>query len=126
MTSNQSEKTNREIVVGAFAEFARGDTGILAEVLHPDFVEHSPGNPSGRDRFIEHILKAPVANAALDLKRVIAGDDLVVLHYCLTPHDDSPALAVVDIWRVADGLIVEHWDVVQPVPGNAETPNGMF
>jgi predicted SnoaL-like aldol condensation-catalyzing enzyme len=33
---------------------------------------------------------------------------------------------VVDIWRLAEGLVVEHWDVVQPVPEPSAVPNGMF
>ena len=46
-------------------------------------------------------------------------------HYRLVTAD-GPDLAVVDIWRVVDGLITEHWDVVQPVPADPEVPHGMF
>jgi predicted SnoaL-like aldol condensation-catalyzing enzyme len=38
----------------------------------------------------------------------------------------EPPVAVIDIWRLDDGQVVEHWDVVQPVPAPAEIPNGMF
>ncbi|WP_227979053.1 nuclear transport factor 2 family protein [Nocardia spumae] len=117
---------NRNLVVDGFREFAAGNTDILRELLHENFIEHSPGNPSGRDAFIEFIATAPVAGAHLDLKRVVAEGDLVVLHYHLDSPGDSRGLAVVDIWRVADGQIVEHWDVVQPVPEPALTPHGMF
>jgi len=117
-------KTNRDLVLQGFAEFAAGNVEILRTLLHADFVEHSPGNPSGRDAFVEYIATAPVAGAKLDLKRVVAEDDLVVMHYrMVTPTEE---LAVVDIWRLADGQIVEHWDVVQPVPAPTETPHGMF
>ncbi|HEY3504336.1 MAG TPA: hypothetical protein VGN37_16320 [Actinocatenispora sp.] len=50
----------------------------------------------------------------------------VVLHYRMTTAEAPRGLAVVDIWRLAGGLIVEHRDVAQPVPDDAETPNGMF
>ncbi|MCP2329080.1 putative SnoaL-like aldol condensation-catalyzing enzyme [Hamadaea flava] len=116
--------STKDLVLHGFAEFAAGNIEILRTLLHEDFVEHSPGNPSGRDAFIAYIATAPVAGAKLDLKRVIAEDDLVVLHYRMSTPDED--LAVVDIWRLADGKIVEHWDVVQPVPDDAEIPHGMF
>lgn len=57
---------------------------------------------------------------------MIADDDHVVMHYHMSTPDDERGVAVVDIWRVVDGQIVEHWDVLQPVPDAAQIPNGMF
>lgn len=70
--------------------------------------------------------RRPVARAHLSLERVIADDDHVVVHYCMTPVGDERSIAVVDIWRLEQGQIVEHWDVVQPVPDADRVPNGMF
>lgn len=117
---------NLQLTTTAFAEFAAGNINVLFDVLAEDFVEHSPGNPSGRDAFIEHIRTAPVSRAKLDLKRVIADDDHVVMHYLMTGDDSPNGTAVVDIWRLEGGKIVEHWDVLQPVPDPVDTPNGMF
>lgn len=116
---------NKALFISAFTRFAGGDIEALREVLHADFIEHSPGNPSGRDAFVEHIWTSPVASARLDLKRVIADDDHVVAHYRMTAPGDTLGTAVVDIWRLEGGVIVEHWDVVQPVPADG-VPNGMF
>ncbi|MBE1587171.1 nuclear transport factor 2 family protein [Nonomuraea angiospora] len=126
MSENGTAGRNKEIVLRGFSEFAAGNVEILRELLREDFVEHSPGNPSGRDAFVEFIASAPVAGAKLDLKRVIAEDDHVMLHYHMVPPGDGRGIAVVDIWRMVDGRIVEHWDVVQPVPDPDELPNGMF
>ncbi|OLT19381.1 hypothetical protein BJF79_16725 [Actinomadura sp. CNU-125] len=126
MTRDDPARRNKELVSRAFAEFAAGNIGILRTVLRDDFIEHSPGNPSGREAFIEFIADAPVAGARLDLQRIVADDRYVVVHYNMVPPGDGRGLAVVDIWRVEDGLIAEHWDVVQPVPEAAQTPNGMF
>jgi predicted SnoaL-like aldol condensation-catalyzing enzyme len=117
---------NKDIILNAFAEFAAGDHDILHPLLREDFVEHSPGNPSGRDAWIAFIRNSPLAAARLDLKRVIAEGDLVMLHYHLIPDGDERGVAVVDIWRLVDGQIAEHWDVVQPVPEPGQIPNGMF
>ncbi|MEU6784442.1 nuclear transport factor 2 family protein [Nonomuraea angiospora] len=126
MSENGIAERNREIVLRGFSEFAAGNVEILRGLLREDFIEHSPGNPSGRDAFIEFIASAPVAGAKLDLKRVIAEDDHVMLHYHMVPPGDERGIAVVDIWRLVDGQIAEHWDVVQPVPDPGEIPNGMF
>ncbi|GGL09645.1 nuclear transport factor 2 family protein [Nocardia jinanensis] len=117
---------NRRLVVHGFTEFAAGNTEILRTLLREDFIEHSPGNPSGRDAFIEFISNAPVANARLELRRVVADDDHVVVHYRMTTPEDERGTAVVDIWRLVGDRIVEHWDVVQPVPADEQIPNGMF
>ncbi|WP_067833875.1 nuclear transport factor 2 family protein [Nocardia lijiangensis] len=120
------DKTNKQLVLDGFREFAAGNVEVLRTLLHENFIEHSPGNPSGRGAFIEFIAAAPVAGAHLDLKRVITEEDHVVMHYHMTPEGDERGIAVVDIWRLVDGQIVEHWDVVQPVPEADQIPNGMF
>jgi predicted SnoaL-like aldol condensation-catalyzing enzyme len=111
--------TNKDLVLHGFREFAAGNLEPLRTLLHEDFVEHVPGNPSGRDAFLDFIAAAPVAGAALDLKRIVADEDCVVVYYHMT-GPAGPAQAVVDIWRFEDRQIVEHWDVKQPVP----TPQG--
>jgi predicted SnoaL-like aldol condensation-catalyzing enzyme len=123
---NSQAERNKRLAIHGFTEFAAGNVDVLRTLLREDFVEHSPGNPSGRDAFIEFIARAPVANARLDLRRVIADDDYVVMHYRMSTPDDERGVAVVDIWRLVDDQIVEHWDVLQPVPAAEEIPNGMF
>ncbi|MFI6870316.1 nuclear transport factor 2 family protein [Nocardia sp. NPDC050406] len=126
MTNTDTATRNKELILRGFTEFAAGHIEVLRTLLHDDFIEHSPGNPSGRDAFIDFIAQAPVASARLELVRVIADAEYVVLHYRMAPSDGRPDMAVVDIWRLVDGKIVEHWDVVQPVPAAAQIPHGMF
>jgi predicted SnoaL-like aldol condensation-catalyzing enzyme len=117
---------NKDLFLDSFAQFAAGNVDVLRSVLHEDFVEHTPGQPSGRDAWIEFIAGSPIASARLDLKRVIADEDHVVVHYQLVEHEGDRGTAVVDIWRFEGGLIVEHWSVEQPVPDEAAVPHGMF
>ncbi|NKY28294.1 nuclear transport factor 2 family protein [Nocardia gamkensis] len=115
------------MVLKGFAEFAAGNIDVLHTLLHDDFLEHSPGNPSGKDAFIEFIAQAPVAGSKLELARVIADDEYVAVHYRMDPPGyEDRGEAVVDIWRLVEGKIVEHWDVVQAVPEPAQIPHGMF
>jgi predicted SnoaL-like aldol condensation-catalyzing enzyme len=125
MTTTETER-NRKIVLDGFAEFARGNRNVLRTLIAEDFVEHSPGNPSGRDAFLEYILNSPFARSRLEVKRVIADRDHVVIHYHMIEPGAERGTAVVDIVRMEDGLIVEHWDVLQPVPEPELVPNGMF
>jgi predicted SnoaL-like aldol condensation-catalyzing enzyme len=50
----------------------------------------------------------------------------VILHVHVKRKPDEPGLAIVDIFRLEAGKIVEHWDVRQPVPETAVHDNGMF
>ncbi|MET8995461.1 nuclear transport factor 2 family protein [Amycolatopsis sp. Hca4] len=103
---------NRTIVVECLENlFVHKDFDAAKAALHPDFVTHSPGLPSGREAFTEAVKNSPLAGAAAVIKHVVAEDDLVVAHLHVA------GTAVVDILRVEDGLLVEHWDVKQPVSG---------
>jgi len=52
--------------------------------------------------------------------------DLVFLHVHQTNGPEDRGQAIVEIFRVDDGKIVEHWDVIQPVPESAANDNTMF
>lgn len=125
MNTDTAER-NRDLILHGLAEFTKGNVDVLRTLLHEDFVEHSPGNPSGRDAFVAFIANSPMATAELDIKRIVVDDEYAVVHYHMVPPGDERGIAVVDIWRVVDGRITEHWDVVQPVPDPAEIPRGMF
>ena len=92
------------------------------------YIQHNPLAPDGPDLFVEFIgqFQAMAPDMVFDLKRVIAEGDLVVLHYHLTMTPDDLGRAVVDIFRVEDGKIVEHWDVLQDVPAQSANNNTMF
>jgi predicted SnoaL-like aldol condensation-catalyzing enzyme len=62
----------------------------------------------------------------VDFKRLIAEGDLVVVHSHNVPVPGTRGRAVIDIFRLEDGKIVEHWDVVQEVPETAKNNNTMF
>lgn len=61
-----------------------------------------------------------------DIRRVMAEGDLVVTHAHLVLTPGQPGRALADFWRVADGKIVEHWDVVQEMPDASVSTNTMF
>lgn len=63
------------------------------------------------------------------IKRVIAEGDIVATHSHLDlepGNPDNPGRALADYFRVEDGKVVEHWDVIQDVPTEAANNKGMF
>lgn len=92
------------------------------------FVQHNPYLEAGAlplaDFFELYYAQNPLAYA--EVKRVIAEGDLVVVHSHWKDSPDDRGQAVVDIFRVAGGKIVEHWDVSQEIPENPANANGMF
>ena len=57
---------------------------------------------------------------------VTAHGDNVILHVHSVREKDTRGRAIVDIFRLENGKIVEHWDVVQEIPEKAANTNGMF
>lgn len=60
----------------------------------------------------------------VDLQRIAADGDLVYLH--VRSKMGNKTVAVVDIFRIENGKIAEHWDVIQEVPEKSANPHPMF
>lgn len=134
-TSNRAELTDRE-VSDRFIEIFYNRNQLVAGFeawVHPDYIQHDPNSPTGRDATIE-VLRAHMAvnpQMTHDVKRVIygtsaSGETMVAVHYHFKRAPDDRGSAVVDLYRVKDGYLVEHWDVIQPVPEDALNDNTMF
>jgi predicted SnoaL-like aldol condensation-catalyzing enzyme len=95
--------------------------------LAEDYIQHNPQVPSGREAFVSAIsgLLDQFPDATFDVKRVVAEDDLVVLHSLVKFTPDERGHAVVDIFRVEDGKVAEHWDVLQDVPEETVSGNSL-
>jgi predicted SnoaL-like aldol condensation-catalyzing enzyme len=90
--------------------------------------QHNPEVVDGPDGFVQFIAgmqkKHPKLKVAVS--KVLADEDLVVLHVHLTREPNDPGLAIAELFRLKNGKIIEHWDVVQPVPEKTASGNSMF
>ncbi|MEU3648411.1 ester cyclase [Lentzea sp. NPDC034063] len=123
---------NKQIVVEFYRTAMDGEPEKAAAAhLGTDYVQHNPGAADGPEAFIGfmHFVRGRFPNLRLNIKRVIAEGDLVVVHSHMDLDPGNPAnpgQALADIFRVDDDKVVEHWDVIQAVPADSANPHGMF
>ena len=94
----------------------------------PDYIQHNPMAQTGAQPAIDFFTPffAQFPGACIEVKRVIAEGDLVAIHNNSKMSADDRGRAVVDIFRLENGKVVEHWDVVQEVPEKSANENTMF
>jgi len=102
--------------------FIDRDPTVLDRLFSDDYRQHNPQIPNGTAA-----IKALLANLSRDFKYepglVIADGDYVSIHCRYTGWGPKPMMAV-DIFRVANGKIAEHWDVMQEEVPAAKSANG--
>lgn len=98
------------------------------ECYAESFVEHSPHINGGREglfKLFEHRYEE-YPKLSMSIKRSASEGDLVWLHLHAKRTPKSRGAALMHIFRMKGGLIVEHWGVGQPVPENPKNKNTMF
>jgi predicted SnoaL-like aldol condensation-catalyzing enzyme len=118
-------------IVREFYELAfnqRQPEAAVEKYLGPIYRQHNPMAADGAQPFIGFVRWITGENPGLrmDFKRFIAEGDMVVVHCHLVPSPGARGTAVMDIFRLENGRIVEHWDVLQEIPETSQNPNTMF
>ena len=112
--SNECSMSPRE-VVGEFIKLFYEQKKVREAFetwVHPDYIQHKSTLPDGREpviSFLEGLLQR-FPDRIFTVHRVIASEDLVAVHYHSQANPDDLGFAVVDIFRVEDCKMVEHWD----------------
>ena len=91
------------------------------------YKQHNPRVADGPDGLRTHIedLKANFPDVRSEIKKIIAEGEYVVLHVH-SRRTPKRQLAIIEIFRLENGKIAEHWDVVQEIPDSPLNSNGMF
>jgi len=122
------EAANRQLVLTFYERFFNQHDISAASVIVDDYRQHNPFVPDGKAAvvayFTQYFKENPQARSRI--VRSVAEGDLVWLHVHATQTPDDSGRAVVDVFRVQDGRIVEHWDVIQAVPAQPANNNTMF
>ena len=129
MQKTHDVEKNKKIVL-EFYDLAIHKKDVPAAVQHlsSDFIQHNPFLPDGKQGFIDAVGGFIKQNPELKgtIKRVMAEDDLVALHIFSQLNAEDRGSVMVDIFRVEDGKIVEHWDVSQPIPETSVSGNSVY
>ncbi|OGN99949.1 MAG: ester cyclase, partial [Chloroflexi bacterium RBG_13_52_12] len=121
-----NNRKNKEIVQDFYTSvFIRHDLSRLDEQMRDDYIQHNPDVPTGKNgfkQFFEETFRA-IPDFKYTLKKMVAEGDIVMAYSTTTgTHTGGGWLGktatgnklnfdVVDIFRVQDGKIAEHWDV---------------
>jgi predicted SnoaL-like aldol condensation-catalyzing enzyme len=102
----------------------------IAAYAGATYIQHNPRVGDGKQAFIDFFERMAREHPGkrVHFKRAVAEGDLVVLHcHQQWPESTDKDRAAIDIFRMdAQGKVLEHWDVLQVVPGQSLNDNGMF
>jgi predicted SnoaL-like aldol condensation-catalyzing enzyme len=122
-------EANKKIVVDFYEKgLNQKDFDAAAKHFGPRYIQHNPTAPDGIEGFkrLVAFLKEKFPNSRSEIKRVIAEGDYVVLHVHSVREPGQRGRAIVDMFRLENGKIVEHWDVIQDIPEKPANDNTMF
>jgi predicted SnoaL-like aldol condensation-catalyzing enzyme len=124
MDSTQSSK-NKAAVLRAFDTlFNLRDYSAAETFWSPAYVQHSAYIAQGRKGLFE-LTKGLPASARYENALAVADGDFVILHGRFSGHGLPRNWIVADIVRLHDGVLVEHWDVIQDEATEAESKSGL-
>jgi predicted SnoaL-like aldol condensation-catalyzing enzyme len=133
-------RTGKDVVTG---DLARNKALVLAfyqkligekdyEGARPymgaEYRQHAPYAADGHAGVAEWVRKFKEAfpQHHYEVKKIIAEGDLVMLHLHGKSGPHPYGESVIDIFRIENGKVVEHWDIIQPIPESADNANSMF
>jgi len=111
MQQTQTERNKAVVLEFLTTAFSSKDFTALDRYLHPDYIQHNPFIPPGKAGLRAFIAGLPDATR-YEPGAIIAEGDLVMVHGRYAGAAETPLLGI-DIFRFEDGLVVEHWDVLQ-------------
>jgi predicted SnoaL-like aldol condensation-catalyzing enzyme len=122
-------EANKKAVLEFYeAGLNKKDFEAAAKYFGPKYIQHNPGAPDGIEGFktFVNFLREKFPQSHSEIKKVFADGDHVILHVHAVREPGTRGRAIVDIFRLENGKIVEHWDVAQDIPDKMPHNNGMF
>lgn len=106
--------------------FDEGDISVIEQYFGDTYTQHNPSIPNGTDALRGFVGQLDTSTTTHTAYRVASQGDLVAVQSHITFDEGDRGMATMDIFRFEDSRIVEHWDVVQPVPETSKSGHGMF
>lgn len=125
-----AKEEQNKMTVQEFYEKAinQKDFEAASKYMGPRYTQHNPMAADGAEGLKNYIqfLRTTYPHAHSEIKRAFAEGDYVILHVHAIRVPGTRGSAIVDIFKVENGKVVEHWDVIQEIPEKAANGNGMF
>jgi predicted SnoaL-like aldol condensation-catalyzing enzyme len=110
---NTTEEKNKKLVLEAFDTlFNKRDYAAAERYWSPNYIQHSAHIAPGRDGLFNLIKNIP-ATLKYEPGMIVAEGDLVIVHGRFSGFGAPVNWIAADIVRVQNGILVEHWDVIQ-------------
>lgn len=129
MSYTPQEEANRRLVLQMYEHVLKPlDSSRVDEFFSHDYIQHNPMAKTGADGLKSFLdwARAGSPQAEHRVKRVFVDANHVIAHVHVIIHPGEAGLAVVDIFRIENGRVAEHWDAAQAVPLESANDNGMF
>jgi predicted SnoaL-like aldol condensation-catalyzing enzyme len=122
------EQSNKDIVVEAYRRtFGDLDVAAVDEFFSQDFKQHNPtiaDGPEGVKALVRMLASQGVPKQEIEFKHIVAEGDVVILH---SRYEMAGAeWRFIDIYRVENGRLAEHWDAMMQMPETRANTNSMF
>jgi predicted SnoaL-like aldol condensation-catalyzing enzyme len=126
---NPQLEANKKLVLAFYEQIiGRKDFDAALPYMGATYRQHAPYAADGHEGLRAWLagFKAAFPNHRYEVKRVIAEGPYVMLHLHGMGGPNPHGEAVIDIFRVENGKVVEHWDIIQAIPDSADNANSMF
>ena len=109
--------TNKEIITAMYKEFFNEhNVDAALKYVREDYKQHNPGVEQGRkglmDGFRQKFIDEPTFR--LEIQMIISEGDMAAVYLKNVDPEGKTKCRVVDIYRIQDGQLAEHWDVLLP------------
>jgi predicted SnoaL-like aldol condensation-catalyzing enzyme len=129
VAADAQAEANRKVVLDFYEKgLNQKDADAAIALMGNRYVQHNPNAADGPEGFRKFIgfLREKFPNSRSEIKRSFVDGDYVILHVHAVREPGTRGTAIVDIFKLENGKIVEHWDVAQPIPENPANNNTMF
>src|SRR5437899_7107526 len=111
--SQTIQEKNKALVLDAFDTlFNKRDYAAAEKYWSPDYIQHSAHIEPGRDGLF-NLVKAAPPSLKYEPAVILAEDDYVIVHGRFANIGLPVNWIAADVVRLKDGILVEHWDVIQ-------------
>jgi predicted SnoaL-like aldol condensation-catalyzing enzyme len=123
--SQTTQEKNKALVLDAFDTlFNKRDYAAAEKYWSPNYIQHSAHIEPGRDGLFE-LIKSMPSTLKYEPGTIVAENDFVIVHGRFSGFGQPVNWIAADIVRINDGLLVEHWDVIEDEATRAQSKSGL-